>query len=89
MPHRTLKGPIIHLEDMPREDEEKKKAYKAYEEQYRKGCPDAMLFETLLLFAMDGERTLEECVRLAQLEAGTGSQEMAEAFLKILDITLK
>ena len=89
VPQRTLKGPIIHLEDMPREDEEKKQAYKAYEEQYRKGCPDAMLFETLLLFAMDGERTLEECVRLAQLEAGVGSQEMAEAFLKILDINLK
>ena len=35
VPQRALKGPIIHLEDMPREDEEKKQAYKVYAVQER------------------------------------------------------
>ena len=43
----------------------KQAAYAAYAETYQKGMVSASLFETLLVYAMDGHRTAEEAIDLA------------------------
>lgn len=45
----------------------------------------ASLFETLLIYAMDGKRTADEAIELAMLEAGEGSRELGLAFCDLLE----
>lgn len=85
IPVRRFMGPIVHLDDYALGDPAKEAAYKAYT-AYQAELVSASLFETLLIYAMDGRRTVDEAIELAQLEAGEGSRAMGLAFCDLLEL---
>lgn len=84
IPLRRFMGPIVHLDDYALGDPAKEAAYKAYTAK-QTGMVSASLFETLLIYAMDGKRTADEAIELAMLEAGEGSRELGLAFCDLLE----
>lgn len=84
VPRRVTPGPIVHLEDYAAFDPSKRGIIAEYTQSVAGKLPSQYLFETFVLYYMDGVRTVDQIAHEVVLEARSGNADMVESYVRLL-----
>ena len=84
VPRRVMPGPIVHLEDFTAFEPSKRAIIAEYIQSTAGKLPSQYLFETFILYYMDGVRTVDQIAQEVVLEARAGDTDMVEKYIRLL-----